>query len=121
MIGHENLVLGESLGSVEQILANTPPESRDPTKPWLLAPVDLQAGKAAGVRRLGRERKPEEQGREGGTVPWGKTRTFSIEETGGLAQPDGRKEGPFFGGQGRVLGDLVQLIPSLAVRASASA
>jgi hypothetical protein len=43
------------------------------------------SGKAAGVRRLGRERKPEEQGREGGTVPWGKTRTFSIEETGGLA------------------------------------
>jgi hypothetical protein len=27
------------------------------------------SGKAAGVRRLGRESKPEEQGREGGTVP----------------------------------------------------
>jgi hypothetical protein len=27
------------------------------------------SGKAADVRRLGRERKPEEQGREGGTVP----------------------------------------------------
>ena len=40
---------GESLGSVEQILANTPPESRDQTKPWFLAPVDLQAVKAAGV------------------------------------------------------------------------
>jgi hypothetical protein len=62
------------------------------------------SGKAAGVRRLGRERKPEEQGREGGTVPWGKTRTFSIEDTGGLAQPGGRKEGPFFGGSGRGLG-----------------
>ena len=35
-------------------------------------------------------------------------------------EPDGRKEGPFFGGQGRGLGDLVQLIPSLATRASAS-
>ncbi len=40
---------GESLGSVAAILANTPPESRDALKPWLLAPVDLQALKAAGV------------------------------------------------------------------------
>ena len=31
------------------MLANTPPEDRNPTKPWLLAPVDLQALKAAGV------------------------------------------------------------------------
>jgi fumarylacetoacetate (FAA) hydrolase family protein len=40
---------GESLGGLADILANTPPEGRDPTKPFLLAPVDLQAIKAAGV------------------------------------------------------------------------
>ncbi len=40
---------GERLGTVAELLVNTPPEVRDPTKPWLLAPVDLQALKAAGV------------------------------------------------------------------------
>jgi fumarylacetoacetate (FAA) hydrolase family protein len=37
------------LGSLAELLANTPPESRDAKKPHLLAPVDLQALKAAGV------------------------------------------------------------------------
>ena len=32
-----------------RILANTPEDTRDPKKPWLLAPIDLQAVKAAGV------------------------------------------------------------------------
>ena len=40
---------GESLGSISDILANTPPDHRNPAKPWLLAPIDLQAVKAAGV------------------------------------------------------------------------
>jgi fumarylacetoacetate (FAA) hydrolase family protein len=40
---------GEPVGALEAILANTPPDSRDPEKPWLLAPIDLQAVKAAGV------------------------------------------------------------------------
>lgn len=40
---------GENLGPVDAILANTPPDRRDPAKPWLLTPVDLQALKAAGV------------------------------------------------------------------------
>jgi fumarylacetoacetate (FAA) hydrolase family protein len=40
---------GEPLGDLDAILANTPPESRDPSRPWLLAPVDLHAVKAAGV------------------------------------------------------------------------
>jgi len=40
---------GESLGPVSDVLANTPPENRNPAKPWLLAPIDLQAVKAAGV------------------------------------------------------------------------
>jgi fumarylacetoacetate (FAA) hydrolase family protein len=37
------------LGSLAELLANTPPERRDISRPWLLAPVDLQALKAAGV------------------------------------------------------------------------
>jgi fumarylacetoacetate (FAA) hydrolase family protein len=40
---------GERLGDVAAILANTPEDRRDPNKPWLLAPIDLQAVKAAGV------------------------------------------------------------------------
>lgn len=40
---------GEHLGPVGPILANSDPARRDPTKPWLLAPTDLQAIKAAGV------------------------------------------------------------------------
>ena len=40
---------GESLGSLESILANTPPENRNREKPWLLPPIDLQCVKAAGV------------------------------------------------------------------------
>ncbi|KAB1639935.1 fumarylacetoacetate hydrolase family protein [Pseudoclavibacter terrae] len=38
-----------SLGSLDEIFANTDPTSRDESKPWLLAPVDLQVLKAAGV------------------------------------------------------------------------
>ncbi|HTC11089.1 MAG TPA: fumarylacetoacetate hydrolase family protein [Acetobacteraceae bacterium] len=40
---------GEALGAFDAVLANTPPEDRDHSQPWLLAPVDLQALKAAGV------------------------------------------------------------------------
>jgi fumarylacetoacetate (FAA) hydrolase family protein len=40
---------GERIGLLAEMLANTPPDTRDPRKPWLLAPVDLQAIKAAGV------------------------------------------------------------------------
>jgi fumarylacetoacetate (FAA) hydrolase family protein len=40
---------GEKLGSLDAILANTPPDSRDPARPWLLTPIDLQAVKACGV------------------------------------------------------------------------
>ncbi len=40
---------GEALGKLEVILANTPEAMRDAKKPWLLAPIDLQAIKAAGV------------------------------------------------------------------------
>lgn len=40
---------GPSLGTLDAIVANTPPADRDATRPWLLAPIDLQAIKAAGV------------------------------------------------------------------------
>jgi len=40
---------GKRIGELSDILANTPHETRNPTQPWLLAPVDLQVIKAAGV------------------------------------------------------------------------
>jgi fumarylacetoacetate (FAA) hydrolase family protein len=40
---------GEKVGPPAEILANTQPDRRDPSKPWFLAPVDLQVVKAAGV------------------------------------------------------------------------
>jgi fumarylacetoacetate (FAA) hydrolase family protein len=40
---------GERVGDLAAILANTAEHKRDSNKPWLLAPVDLQAVKAAGV------------------------------------------------------------------------
>lgn len=40
---------GERVAGLDELLANTPPQTRDPALPWLLAPVDLQAVKAAGV------------------------------------------------------------------------
>jgi fumarylacetoacetate (FAA) hydrolase family protein len=42
-------VAGERLGALEEILANTAPESRNDLAPWLLSPIDLQVIKAAGV------------------------------------------------------------------------
>ena len=42
-------VRGERIGDLEAIFANTPPDHRDRQKPWLLAPLDLQVLKAAGV------------------------------------------------------------------------
>jgi fumarylacetoacetate (FAA) hydrolase family protein len=40
---------GPVLVSLDALLANTPIHTRDPSKPWLLAPLDLQVIKAAGV------------------------------------------------------------------------
>jgi fumarylacetoacetate (FAA) hydrolase family protein len=44
-----NVAQGENLGPIDAVLANTPTDTRDLGKPWLLAPIDLQAIKAAGV------------------------------------------------------------------------
>src|SRR6476469_8909735 len=40
---------GDRIGDLDAIAANTPPDKRDPDRPWLLAPIDLQVIKAAGV------------------------------------------------------------------------
>jgi len=44
-----NATPGERLAGLDDIIANTPPEIRNPAAPHLLAPIDLQAVKAAGV------------------------------------------------------------------------
>jgi fumarylacetoacetate (FAA) hydrolase family protein len=43
------VVRGTRIGSLDEVLRNTPEDTRDPLQPWLLAPIDLQAVKAAGV------------------------------------------------------------------------
>ena len=40
---------GALCGTIEEILQNTPPAQRDVSAPWFIAPIDLQAIKAAGV------------------------------------------------------------------------
>src|ERR1700681_2574233 len=40
---------GELLGALDKLLRNSTPDQRNPRTPWLLAPIDLQAIKAAGV------------------------------------------------------------------------
>ncbi len=54
-----------SIGTLQDILGNTAPESRDERAPWLLAPCDLQAIKASGVTFVASllERVIEEQAR----------------------------------------------------------
>jgi fumarylacetoacetate (FAA) hydrolase family protein len=40
---------GSKIGSLDDIVTNALPDTRDTNKPWLLAPLDLQVLKAAGV------------------------------------------------------------------------
>lgn len=56
---------GQSLGPLDTVLANTPRDRRDPGRPWLLSPVDLQSVKASGVTFVTSllERVIEEQAR----------------------------------------------------------
>ncbi|MBF6043113.1 fumarylacetoacetate hydrolase family protein [Pseudomonas sp. P154a] len=44
-----DLPLDQALISVDDLLRNSDAAARDETRPWLLAPIDLQAVKAAGV------------------------------------------------------------------------
>ena len=54
-----------ALGSAEVVIANSDESTRDPSRPWLLAPCDLQAIKASGVTFVASmlERVIEEQAR----------------------------------------------------------
>jgi len=56
---------GERVGTLAEILANTPTDRQDAAKPSLLAPIDLQAVKASGVTFVASliERVIEEQAR----------------------------------------------------------
>ena len=47
--GHVAVAEGATIGSLEEIAANSLPSGRDPARPALLSPVDLQAVKASGV------------------------------------------------------------------------
>ncbi|KQX05780.1 MULTISPECIES: fumarylacetoacetate hydrolase family protein [unclassified Leifsonia] len=40
---------GPVIGTLDELAANTPPENRDRSLPWLLSPIDLHVVKAAGV------------------------------------------------------------------------
>ena len=55
----------ELIGSLEELLDNTPHDQRNSSKPWFLAPCDLQAIKASGVTFVSSmlERVIEEQAR----------------------------------------------------------
>jgi len=54
---------GVRLGAIDELLANSAADARDPAKPYFLAPIDLQAIKACGVTFVGSllERVIEEQ------------------------------------------------------------
>jgi fumarylacetoacetate (FAA) hydrolase family protein len=56
---------GKRIASTQEVLANSAFDRRDPSRPWLLAPCDLQAIKAAGVTFVESmlERVIEEQAR----------------------------------------------------------
>lgn len=40
---------GPVLGTLDELLANTPPETRDAARQWVISPIDLHVVKAAGV------------------------------------------------------------------------
>lgn len=63
--GRARSLAGQSLGPLDAVLANTPRAGRDPGRPWLLSPVDLQSVKASGVTFVNSllERVIEEQAR----------------------------------------------------------
>lgn len=46
---HAGSAPGTPIGTIDDLLANSDEAARDPSRPWLLAPIDLQAVKAAGV------------------------------------------------------------------------
>jgi fumarylacetoacetate (FAA) hydrolase family protein len=47
--GNVSAATGPVLGTVDDLVMNTPADVRDPGRPWLLSPIDLHVVKAAGV------------------------------------------------------------------------
>jgi len=41
--------VGPTIATIDDLVGNTPPDTRDPRRPWLLSPIDLQVVKASGV------------------------------------------------------------------------
>jgi fumarylacetoacetate (FAA) hydrolase family protein len=76
-------VRGARLGGAAELFANSIARTRDATRPWLLAPIDLQAVKAAGVTFASSllERVVEEQAR-GDPARADATRRALVEEIG---------------------------------------
>jgi fumarylacetoacetate (FAA) hydrolase family protein len=76
-------VRGARLGSVAELFANSVAATRDPARPSMLAPIDLQAVKAAGVTFASSllERVVEEQAR-GDPARADATRSALVEEIG---------------------------------------
>src|SRR5579872_5223739 len=78
---------GEPIGHIAEILANSALGPRDPAKPHLLAPIDLQAIKAAGVTfmRSLLERVIEEQAKGDPAAAEGVRQTLAREIGADLA------------------------------------
>jgi fumarylacetoacetate (FAA) hydrolase family protein len=77
------LPVDRRIGGVDELLRNSDPATRDPSKPWLLAPIDLQAIKAAGVTFASSllERVVEEQAK-GNPAAADSVRTALVAEIG---------------------------------------
>ncbi|BBK43041.1 fumarylacetoacetate hydrolase [Allostella vacuolata] len=72
---------GARIGSIADIVANSALDGRDPARPWLLAPCDLQAVKACGVTFASSmlERVIESEARGDAMAAEGIRRTLSAE------------------------------------------
>lgn len=88
---------GPVLGSFADVLANTPPETRDESRPWLLSPIDLQVVKAAGV-----------------TFPVSMIERIIEEKARGEADAAAAARSAILGAIGGELGDLVPGSPEAA-------
>jgi fumarylacetoacetate (FAA) hydrolase family protein len=79
---------GKPLASLDALLRNSDPATQDASQPWLLAPIDLQAIKAAGVTFAASmvERVVEEQAKGDPTAADGIRRTLMAEIGADLSQ-----------------------------------
>lgn len=79
---------GTRIGSVDELIANSAIEGRNPEKPYLLAPVDLQAVKACGVTFVVSmlERVIEEQAKGDPRAAEGLRKTINDEIGGDISE-----------------------------------